>query len=172
MKNLFFLLIIAALTVSFNACNKNNGTDLWREANTNYYNDSIVKNSAYTEIQTETGPLGVYKKITNNGTGTEHPIQTSKVKVLYSGTYYDKTVFDVGSSQNNTPVEFSVSSTVRGFSYALQQMVVGDKWTICIPYYLGYGASDYLDPNTYQVLVKGYSMLIFDVELVSITQYP
>jgi len=174
MKNLFFLLTVAALTVSFNACNKDNSTDLWREANTNYYNDSIAKNPAYTEIQTKTGPSGVYKRIINSGTGTEHPLQTSKVKVLYNATYYDGTTFDAGTSLNNTPVEFSLGgqSVIRGFSFALQQMVVGDKWEIGIPYYLGYGSSDYVSPATYQVICKAYTTLVFQVELVGITQYP
>jgi len=175
MKNLLFLLAIAALSVSFNACNKDNSTTAWKEANINYYNDSIAKNSAvYTEIQTETGPSGVYKRVINSGTGTEHPLQTSKVKVLYYGTYYDKTIFDIGTLQSNVPVEFSLGgqNVVRGFSFALQQMVVGDSWEIWIPYYLGYGSTDYMSPTTYQVICKAYTTLGFHVELVGITQYP
>jgi len=172
-KNLLFLLAVVALTLSFNACSKDNSTDVWHQANMDAYN-TMVKDSAqyYKEITTETGPLGVYRRVITSGTGTEYPLQTSKVKVLYNGKYYDGTYFDLGSSKNDSPVEFSVGSTVRGFSFALQQMVVGDKWVIWIPYYLGYGPNDYYDPNTYQLLVKGYSTLIFEVELVSITQYP
>jgi len=173
MKNLFYLLIVAALTVMLNACSKDNSTDVWHQANTNAYN-AITKNPDYSEIKTSSGPTGIYKKVINSGSGTEYPLQTSKVKVYYEGTYYDGTIFDVGTSQSNAPIEFSLGgqSVVRGFSFALQQMVVGDKWEIWIPYYLGYGASDYMDPNTYQVICKAYTTLVFQVELVSITQYP
>jgi FKBP-type peptidyl-prolyl cis-trans isomerase len=108
--------------------------------------------------------------VIKSGTGTEHPIQTSKVKVLYKGLYYDKTIFDAGSGQSGVPVEFSTGGTVRGFSFALQNMVVGDRWEIWIPYYLGYGAGGYTDYYG-NALIKGYSTLIFDVELVSFTQY-
>jgi len=173
MKNLLFLLAIAALSVSFNACNKNDSTTAWKEANINAYN-AMTKDTAYLEIQTETGPSGIYRRVLNSGTGTEHPLQTSKVKVLYQGTFYDGTIFDAGNLQSNAPVEFSLGgqSVVRGFSFALQQMVVGDKWEIWIPYYLGYGSTDYLDPTTYAVICKAYTTLVFQVELVSITQYP
>jgi len=173
MKNLLFVLIITALTVSFTACGGDNSSNVWRNANIAAY-DSITKVPGYSEILTPTGPTGVYRKVLNSGTGTEYPLQTSNVKVLYEGTYYDGTIFDVGTSQSNAPVEFSLGgqSVVRGFSFALQQMVVGDKWEIWIPYYLGYGSSDYMDPNTYQIICKAYTTLVFQVELVSITQYP
>jgi len=173
MKNLLFLLTIVALTVSFNACNKSDSATEWKDANINAYN-AITKNPEYSAVQTSTGPSEVYKRVINSGTGTEHPFQTSNVKVLYNATYYDGTTFDAGTSLNNTPVEFSLGgqSVVRGFSFALQQMVVGDKWEIWIPYYLGYGSSDYMSPTTYQVICKAYTTLVFQVELVGITQYP
>jgi FKBP-type peptidyl-prolyl cis-trans isomerase len=169
MRNLFYLFIFIAFIASFSACTKDSTDEAWRDANTNAYNN-LAKNSAYVALQSETGPSGVYYKAIKSGTGTEYPIQTGKVKVLYKGMYYDGTVFDAGSSGNNVPVEFSLSGTIRGFSFALQNMVVGDKWEIWIPYYLGYGAGGY--QSSYQTLVKGYSTLIFEVELVEITQYP
>ena len=169
MKKIFYLLLFSVTIGLFAACNKENDLDGWREANTNAY-EAIKKNPEYQPLRTATGPEGVYYKILEQGTGTEHPLQTSEVRVLYKGTYYDGTVFDAGSSGNNIPVKFSTGGTVRGFSFALQNMVVGDKWEIWIPYYLGYGAiglSDY-----YSVIIKGYTTLVFEVELVSITQYP
>jgi len=169
MKNLFYLLIFSVLLVSFNACKDDNNDDDWREANTAAY-ETITKKSDYRALQKESGPIGVYYKVIKTGAGTEHPMQTSRVKVLYKGTYHNGTVFDAGSSGNDIPVEFSVQNTVRGFSFALQNMVVGDKWEIWIPYYLGYGAAG-LQSN-YQTIIKGYTTLVFEVELVSITQYP
>jgi len=177
MKNLLYFLIISTIIVSFSACNKNDSLDAWRVANTNAY-DAITKDPNYQALQTETGPSGVYYKVIQSGTGTEYPLQTSKVKVFYKGTYYDGTVFDSGTGDSEAPTEFSLSgqSLIRGFSFTLQNMVVGDKWEICIPYFLGYGATGYqvTDPYTYitQTVIKGYTTLIFTVELVSINQYP
>jgi FKBP-type peptidyl-prolyl cis-trans isomerase len=171
MRRLFLLVTFAALIISFSACNKNESLDDWREENMNAY-QAITKNPYYKELKTTNGPAGVYYKVIKSGTGTEYPIQTSKVKVLYKGSYYDGTVFDVGSSQNDVPVEFLTQNTVRGFSFALQQMVVGDKWEIWIPYYLGYGTSGSYDYYTGQVGMKGYTTLVFELELVGITQYP
>jgi len=177
MKNVLNLFIIFTFLLSFSACSHNSSDDTWREANTSAY-EAITKNPDYKALLTETGPTGVYYKVIQSGTGTEHPLQTSKVKVLYKGTYYDGTVFDAGSSNSDVPVEFSLSgqSTIRGFSFAIQQMVVGDKWEIWIPYYLGYGATGYqvTDPYTYtyQTLIKGYTTLVFEIELASITLYP
>jgi len=171
MKKIFSILSFAVLLFTFIACNKDNEINDWREANTKAY-EAITKNSNYRELKTETGPSGVFFKIIKSGTGTEYPLQTSKVKVFYKGSYYDGTVFDKGSSLNDVPVEFPTKDTVRGFSFALQNMVVGDKWEIWIPYYLGYGANGHYDSYTYLLLIKGYTTLIFEVELLSITQYP
>ena len=166
------LLYLTAVVLAFTSCNSDNSVDeAWRDTNIQAYNN-ITKNSSYKELKTEGGPSGVYYKVIQSGEASESPLQTSKVKVLYKGYYYDGSVFDSGSSLNGIPVTFSLNSTVRGFSYAIQNMVVGDHWEIWIPYNLGYGYSGYIDPSTYQVLIRGYTTLVFDVELVSITQYP
>lgn len=59
--------------------------------------------------------------------------------------------------------EFSLNNVVRGFSIALQAMVEGDHWEICIPYPLGYGETAYGS-------VPKYSTMMFDVELVEIEE--
>jgi len=178
MKNLFYLLIFSTITVSFGSCSSNTSDDAWREANWTAY-EAITKDTNYNKLTVgngytdNNGPTGVYYRVEQSGTGTEYPLQTSKVKVLYKGTYYDGSVFDAGTSGNDFPTEFSLAGTsvVRGFSFALQQMVVGDKWEIWIPYYLGYGSVGLQDAY-YNTIIKPYTTLIFEVELVSITQYP
>jgi len=183
MKNLFYLLLFAVLFASFGGCNNSNDSvsEAWKTANINAY-DAITKNPAYHELQTASGPTGVYYKDVQTDTtivkGTVYPLQTSTVKVLYHGTYYDqKTFFDIGTSQSGMPQSQTVNGTMygytiaRGLSFALQNMVVGDKWEIWIPYYLGYGAIG-LTNSSYQTVIKGYTTLVFTVELVSITEYP
>jgi FKBP-type peptidyl-prolyl cis-trans isomerase len=170
MKNLFSFLLIALIANVFCACtNKNDDTEEWRDANDAAYYAFISSEDAKA-LYTETGPSGVWYKVINKGEGTVHPFQTASVKILYSGKYYDGTYFDAGTSGNGIPTSMSVAGTVRGFSFALQQMVVGDRWEIAIPYYLGYGegTTDYYGYTSF----KGYTTLFFDVELVEITQYP
>jgi len=194
MKNLLYLLSLTALIVLFNACKKDNNNDAWREANINAF-EAISKNPGFSALQTETGPAGIFYKVIKTGTGTEYPFQTSNVKILYKGSYYDGTVFDTGSSTNDIPIEFSLipppsfldtsllrlslytpDNISRGLSFALQNMVVGDKWEIWIPYFLGYGYSGLVLTDSYsysyQTIVEAYSTLIYEVELVSITLYP
>jgi len=181
MKKIINLLLLSILIVSFASCKKGEDISEWRDANLAAY-DAIAKNPQYKEIKTESGPSGVYYKVINSGDGVEKPFQTSRVKVRYKGSYYDGTVFDSGTTSSNTPIEFNLTGNnlVRGFSFALQNMVVGDKWEVWIPYYLGYGAAGLQDYNynyyyySYQAqtIIKGYTTLVFELELVSINQYP
>ena len=177
MKNVNYLIVFFAFFAALSACKKDDKNDAWKEANTNAY-EEITKNPNYHELKTGSGPSGVFYKIIKSGTGTEHPFQTSSVKVLYKGSFYDGSIFDQGTSKNENPVEFSLTGNgvIRGFSFALQNMVVGDHWEIWIPYYLGYGSTgytitDYLS-GTYKTVIEGYTTLVFEVELVSIVQYP
>ena len=178
MKNLFYLLLFVVLFASFFGCNNSNNSvdEAWKTANTNAY-DSIAKLPDYHALKTATGPTGVYYKVIKKGTGTVYPLQTSDVKMFYSLSLYNGTVFDSGTSQSGIPQSQTVNGTMygytiaRGLSFALQNMVVGDKWEIWIPYYLGYGATG-LTNSSYQTVIQGYTTLVFTVELVSITEYP
>ncbi|MDL2223706.1 FKBP-type peptidyl-prolyl cis-trans isomerase [Bacteroidales bacterium OttesenSCG-928-M06] len=67
--------------------------------------------------------------------------------------------------------DFRVNGMVPGFSIALQNMVVGDKWRVCIPYHLGYKTTG-SSSSTGKVIVPGYSTLFFEIELLEINQYP
>ena len=62
----------------------------------------------------------------------------------------------------NVPVEFGVGSVIVGWTTALQQMKVGDRWEVHIPQQLAYGTSGNND-------IPAYSTLVFDIKLVDIT---
>ena len=173
MKKIINLIALSILFISFASCNKSEDISGWRDANIDAYN-KITKNTQYKALTTSSGPSGVYYKIIKSGEGTENPFQTSTVKICYKGTYYDGVVFDAGTGESETPMEFTCNKFVRGFSFALQNMVVGDKWEVWIPYYLGYGTEGYTISSyySYQTIIKGYTTLVFEVELVSINQYP
>jgi FKBP-type peptidyl-prolyl cis-trans isomerase len=178
MKILNYLTVSLFAAFSFASCGDNPADDAWKNANTEAYNKIAADTAEYKDVRKflhgdeETGPFGVYFKELKKGGGTEYPLQTSSVEVLYSGKYYNGTYFDTGTEYNGVPVTFSVGSTIRGFAFALQNMAVGDKWEIVIPYFLGYGATDYYNSATGQIEIQGYTTLFFEVELVSITTYP
>ena len=94
------------------------------------------------------------------GTG-ESPKASDNVTVHYKGTLLDGTVFD-SSYKRGKPANFGVSQVIKGWTEALQLMKPGAKWKLYIPYDLAYGgggAGQQIQP---------YSMLIFEVELISI----
>jgi FKBP-type peptidyl-prolyl cis-trans isomerase len=166
-KNLFYILLITIVAAfSFSACNDDNTADSqWRIDNQKAYDD-VKADSKWLPVNTTDvgGPTGVYyQDISDPGVvkGTEHPIATASVKIDYTGTNYLGTIFDSGVGAT-----FNVNGVVVGFGAALQKMVVGDNWKICIPYYLGYGTT-YVNAN-----IQAYSTLFFDIELLEIDQHP
>lgn len=83
--------------------------------------------------------------------------------VNYEGSLIDGTVFD--SSPQGQPVPMTLQ-VIDGFKEALQLMKTGAKWRLFIPSDLAYGdqrRSAEIGPN---------SVLIFDLELVSIEDQP
>ncbi len=106
-----------------------------------------------------TTPSGLQYEIIKKGNGPM-PTDSSKVKVHYHGTLIDGTVFD-SSVERNEPAEFYVNQVIKGWTEALKLMPVGSKFKIYVPYQLAYGSAN-------QGKIKPFSMLIFEVELLSI----
>ena len=116
------------------------------------------------ELSTQEGinslPCGIYYKVLQTGEGKVSPPVRSIVSVHYRGTLIDGKEFD-NSYKRNCPEAFRLCDVIDGWQIALQQMHVGDKWTIYIPSEMGYGskASGPIPAN---------STLIFEVELLGI----
>lgn len=111
-----------------------------------------------------------------NGTGTELAQYSDSVDVYYQGrlipstTYTSGYIFDSSTGWNDnyntaimTPTTLKISSVVDGFATALLNMHEGDRWTVYIPYQLGYGTSSSSSSS-----IPAYSTLIFDLTLVKI----
>lgn len=105
-------------------------------------------------------PSGVLYKVIESGSGTVSPKPDSVVSVHYRGTLINGREFD-NSYKRACPEAFRLNQVIEGWQIALQQMHVGDKWIIYIPFDLGYG-------NRPSGPIPAFSTLVFEVELFGI----
>jgi FKBP-type peptidyl-prolyl cis-trans isomerase FklB len=103
-------------------------------------------------------PSGLQYKVLKAGEG-ESPDDNDVVKVHYTGTLIDGTVFD-SSRERGEPIEFPVNGVIAGWTEALKLMKPGAQYMLYIPANLAYG-----DKKTGPI-PEG-STLVFDVELLS-----
>ncbi|WP_394199953.1 FKBP-type peptidyl-prolyl cis-trans isomerase [Shewanella waksmanii] len=103
---------------------------------------------------------GLQYKVLHKGDGERHPKATDTVTVHYHGTLIDGTVFD-SSVERNEPIAFPLNRVIKGWTEGVQLMVEGEKTRFFIPSSLAYG-------NRNAGKIAGGSVLIFDVELISI----
>ena len=103
---------------------------------------------------------GLQYQIITEGTGPK-PTAKNQVKVHYTGTLIDGTVFDSSVSRGE-PATFGVTQVISGWVEGLQLMPKGSKYKFFIPSNLAYGpqgAGKAIGPN---------ATLIFEVELLDI----
>jgi len=136
------------------------------ELNKVRYKDLIAKGDSFLQKNKERpGVLvtssGLQYEVIKMGTGPK-PNLNNEVKVNYKGTLIDGTQFD--ASDPKTPVQFLLSGVIRGWTEALQLMPVGSKFKLYIPHDLAYG------PKGAGNVIKPYSTLIFEVELLQIVK--
>ena len=129
--------------------------------------ENLEKGSAFLEdnskvVGVKTTDSGLQFMVLQEGTGTEHPGATDRVKVHYHGTLIDGTVFD-SSVDRGEPISFGLNQVIKGWTEGLQLMVVGEKTRLFIPSELGYG-------NRPSGKIGPGSVLIFDVELLGINE--
>ena len=91
------------------------------------------------------------------------PKPTDKVKVHYTGTLTDGTVFD-SSVERKEPATFQLNSVIPCWTEGVQQMKVGGKAKLVCPSSIAYG--DRGAPPK----IKPGATLVFDVELLDIVK--
>jgi FKBP-type peptidyl-prolyl cis-trans isomerase FklB len=130
----------------------------------NYGENRIACEQFMEENKTKEGVVttesGLQYKVITMGKG-EKPAENSQVKVNYRGTTIDGTEFDSSYSRNE-PATLRVNQVIDGWKEALQLMPVGSKWMLYVPQELAYGSREAGD------VIKPYSALIFEVELLEI----
>jgi FKBP-type peptidyl-prolyl cis-trans isomerase len=137
------------------------------EQNKETFKEYIAQNEAFlatnkTKSGVTTTASGLQYEVIKMGTG---PIPTAQntVKVHYVGTLIDGTEFD-SSIKRKEPAQFPVSGVIPGWTEALQLMPVGSKFKLYLPQSIAYGANGAGD------VIKPYSTLIFEVELLEIVK--
>ncbi|MCG9695860.1 FKBP-type peptidyl-prolyl cis-trans isomerase [Shewanella sp. Isolate11] len=103
---------------------------------------------------------GLQYLVLNKGDGSVHPKASDTVTVHYHGTLIDGSIFD-SSVERGQPIAFPLNQVIKGWTEGVQLMVTGEKARFFIPSNLAYG-------NRSAGKIPGGSVLIFDVELISI----
>lgn len=103
---------------------------------------------------------GLSYKIENPGDENVKPNATSVVRVKYTGSHVNGTVFD--TSGDNT-VDFSLQQVIPGFTEGLQLIGKGGKVRLYIPGALAYGPQ-----GNPQGGIEPNETLIFDIDLVDV----
>lgn len=105
-------------------------------------------------------PSGLQYSVITEGTGPKAKAN-NHVKVHYTGTLIDGTVFDSSVSRGE-PAVFGVTQVIAGWVEGLQLMSKGAKYKFYIPSNLAYGAQGA------GKLIGPHATLIFEVELLDI----
>ena len=138
------------LVISLGSCSKDNGNSN-KEAGEKFLEENGKRTGVITTAS------GLQYEILVAGTGSV-PNIASNVRVRYTGTLINGTVFD---TTNSGSAVLSVGGVIKGWQEVLKMMPSGSKWKIYLPYSLGYGA-------TARDKIPAYSALIFEIELLGI----
>jgi len=138
------------------------------EANVQASNIAQLDGELYLEENAEKEGViitesGLQYEVLHEGSG-DHPTATSSVEVHYHGTLIDGTVFD-SSVDRGEPISFPLNRVIAGWTEGVQLMTVGSKYKFTIPSELAYGTQ--VSPE-----IPGNSVLVFEVELLSIENAP
>jgi len=100
---------------------------------------------------------GLAYRVLRPGTGAEHPKDSSRVTVHYTGWTTDGKMFD-SSVVRGQPATFRLTDVIPGWTEGVQLMVVGERTRFWIPQRLAYDGK----------AGAPRGMLVFDVELIAI----
>ena len=122
--------------------------------------DFLAENKTKTGVKTTES--GLQYLVLKEGKG-EKPNANSQIKIHYSGMTIDGNVFD-SSVRRNKPYVSKANVFIPGFNEGLLLMSEGAKYKFFIPQELAYGFQERGQ------LIKPYSALVFEVELLEIIE--
>jgi FKBP-type peptidyl-prolyl cis-trans isomerase FklB len=132
--------------------------------------NSLKKIKCYSKDPSVAGKNSdyIYVKVLEQGSGTESPLFTDTVRVAFQGRLIPSATYSKGFMFTYTylgdfdwrTIGTSDGVTWRdGFYTAVQNMHIGDRWLVHIPYDLMYGAGS-------DTGYPAYSNMVFDIALV------
>ena len=185
MSKKIYLFSLVLLALAFTACSETEETsryDNWQARSVAFIdsiasvydspeNQALAKNDPEKlyRYQDEVTGQWIYVKKVKKGTGKEVPQYTSTVSAHYRMSYFNgdvvqQTYTGTEPTDFDSPANFNLNGVISGWSYTLIHMVVGDFWTLYIPYQSGYGSSTN-DGN-----LQAYSALVYNVRLEKIVE--
>ena len=105
-------------------------------------------------------PGGPLYRVLKSGSGPS-PTRTDVVRTHYRGRFVDGSEFD-SSYERGEPAVFPVEGVIQGWTEALLQMKVGDRWQIVMPSEMAYGKQG--SPP----VIGPDAVLVFEIELLGI----
>ncbi|MDO4708608.1 MAG: FKBP-type peptidyl-prolyl cis-trans isomerase [Pseudomonadota bacterium] len=114
----------------------------------------------------KTTASGLQYQVLEEGKGAK-PAGNDAVKVKYTGTLLDGTVFDSTDKNGGEPAILPLDRVIPGWAEGLRLMPVGSKYKLWIPGNLGYG--EQVPPGA---PFPPNATLVFEVELVEIVKAP
>jgi FKBP-type peptidyl-prolyl cis-trans isomerase FkpA len=165
------LFIVFAFALTFSSCKKNEtpctaqaGITTAPTSEEQMVTDYLTANSI---TAVELGTSGLYYSITAQGSD-ERADQCSVLRVKYVGKFTNGSVFDQTLGDN--VATFELGGLIEGWRRTLTLIGEGGKIKLYIPPSLGYGSTDRVNPQTGTIIIPKNSVLVFEIELVTITE--
>ena len=119
--------------------------------------EDIQKYITDNNLTAQKSSSGLYYVIDEPDTGTQ-PVQTDNVTVAYKGYFLNGSVFDQSDAAG---ISFNLQQVISGWTEGITYFKEGGSGILLIPAHLGYGNRDFRG-------IPGGSVLIFDIELISV----
>jgi FKBP-type peptidyl-prolyl cis-trans isomerase len=158
-------LTLSALALFLGACSKKQEAPKVEENAASALRVSSVDEKLIAQKfpEAQSSPTGLKWIVRKPGTGTTTPKYGSSVVVEYDLRLLDGTNLE-SSIKSGSPISFHVGlgRVIKGWDEALLDMKKGEKRTLIIPHWLGYGTVG--SPPK----IPSYATLVFEVELVDV----
>lgn len=173
-KIILNLLAFSALAVAISCVSEEENLEVIFEQDKKKI-ETFVQNFDEDHRRETVGESGVVLLITETNDTGQLPENGDTIRVDYTGYLLDGTVFDTsvksvaeekGMFNPNRPYEpfpviLGISRVIVGWQVALSRLKEGEKATVLIPSFYGYGA-------TGQGPIPPNSVLVFDMDVVSV----
>jgi len=111
---------------------------------------------------------GLQYKVIKEGSG-KVPDYDDEITIHYNGYLVDGHKFD-SSYDKGAPITLRIDRFIAGWQEALLMMPVGSQWEVYVPYNLAYGEAGIQGSKLGEYVIPPSSTLIFEMELLDITQ--